>query len=143
MSGIASVTAVSDATPYTVTLTDELGHRWVGDEPRESGGANEGPNPHRLLLGSLGACTAITLRMYAARKGWPLLGLEVQLELNPAGAPSPGVNEIRRRIALRGELSPEQRERLLEIANKCPIHRLLTGEVRIVSTLVSTGVHTP
>ncbi|HYL03519.1 MAG TPA: OsmC family protein [Steroidobacteraceae bacterium] len=136
MSGIPSVTAVIGATPFAVTLTDDLGHRWVADEPREAGGANEGPTPERLLLGSLGACTAITLRMYAGRKTWPLLGVEVQLELNPTGAPGAGINEIRRRIALRGELTPGQRERLLEIANKCPIHRLLTGEVRIVSELL-------
>lgn len=135
MNGIPSVTAVIGATPYAVTLTDDLGHRWVGDEPTGTGGANAGPTPDRLLLSSLGACTAITLRMYAGRKGWPLLGVEVQLELNPAGAPAAGVNEIRRRIRLKGELSPEQRERLLEIANKCPIHRLLTGEVRIASSL--------
>jgi putative redox protein len=129
------VTAVSDATPYVVTLRDQSGHQWLADEPREAGGANTGPNPHLLLLSALGACTAITLRMYAARKGWPLAGLEVALEFNPTGPPAGGGSDIRRRITLRGELAGEQRERLLDIANRCPIHQVLTGEVRIESSL--------
>jgi len=129
------VTAVSDAAPYTVNLEDGSGHRWLADEPRQSGGADAGPNPHQLLLSALGACTSITLRMYAARKGWPLAGIEVALEFNPAGQPAAGGSEIRRRIKVRGGLSDEQRERLLEIANRCPIHQVLSGEVRIESSL--------
>jgi len=129
------VTAVSDAAPYTVNLKDQSGHQWRADEPREAGGADAGPNPHRLLLSALGACTAITLRMYAARKGWALAAIEVALEFNPSGPPAAGGSDIRRRITLRGDLTAEQRERLLEIANRCPIHKVLTGEVRIESSL--------
>ncbi|MGH8276476.1 MAG: OsmC family protein, partial [Steroidobacteraceae bacterium] len=126
MSSTPTVHAVIGETPYTVTLTDNLAHQWLGDEPLEGGGANRGPTPTHLLLSSLGTCTAITLRMYAGRKGWPLRGVEVELQFNPDGVPAAGVSDIRRRITLRGELSAEQRERLLEIANKCPIHRVLS-----------------
>lgn len=134
MSTIPTVTAVNGATPYVVTLEDRRGHRWLADEPLEAGGANEGPSPTTLLLSALGACTAITVRMYAARKSWPLAGVEVQLEFNPEGAPAEG-NDIRRRIALRGQLTEEQRERLLDVANKCPLHRVLTGRTRIHTAL--------
>ena len=135
MSKTSVVTAMSVAAPYAVTLEDHAGHHWLGDEPIESGGGNKGPTPHELLLSSLGACTAITLRMYAARKGWSLNGVEVELEFNPDGAPAAGGHEIRRRITLRGDLTPGERERLLDIANRCPIHKVLTGEVRIASSL--------
>jgi len=72
--------------------------------------------------------------MYAARKGWPLTRVAVELAFNPEGTPAAG-NDIRREITLEGELDAEQRERLLQIANKCPIHKVLTGEVRIASNL--------
>ncbi|HUO19058.1 MAG TPA: OsmC family protein [Steroidobacteraceae bacterium] len=136
MSNSPHVTAVSAAVPYTVTLEDHAGHQWLADEPPAAGGADQGPGPHALLLSSLGACTAITLRMYAERKGWPLTGVKVDLTFNSEGAPATGRSDIHRRIALQGALSAEQREKLLEIATRCPIHRVLTGEVRIVSALV-------
>ena len=135
MSTARAVTAVNGSTPYVVNLRDPEHHHWLADEPLESGGGNKGPTPTQLLLSSLGACTAITVRMFATRKGWPLTDVEVQLQLDPESAPAGDGRDIRRIITLQGTLSPEQRERLLDVANKCPIHRLLTGKIRIQSSL--------
>ena len=134
MGAISTVFARSGMTPYTVTLTDDLAHTWLGDEPEDKGGANAAPDPTRLLLSSLGACTVITLQMYATRKQWPLTGVEVELQFNPVGKPASGT-DITRRIGLLGNLSEEQRARLLQVANACPIHNVLVGEVRIETSL--------
>lgn len=134
MSGTPAVTAVLQETPYLVQLSDDLGHTWSADEPLEVGGGNVGPAPERLILGSLGACTAITVKMVAARRNWPLTGIRVELQLNPDGKPESG-NDIVRRVFLEGGLSDEQRTQLLKIANACPMHKLLTGEIRIHTDL--------
>jgi putative redox protein len=131
---IPTVRTSTGGAPYAVDFTDDQGNHWHADEPLEEGGANTGPAPHRLLLSALGACTAITLQMYAARKQWPLQHVDVELAFNPDGTPESG-NDISRVITLQGALDDEQRERLLQIANKCPIHKVLTGEVRIASRL--------
>ena len=134
MSGTARVSAVLDDTPYRVMISDDLGHLWEADEPANLGGANVGPAPDRLLLGSLAACTAITLKMVAARKAWPLAGLRVELALNPEGKPAAG-SDITLQLVLEGDLDEVQRAELLRIATRCPMHRLLTGEVRIHTRL--------
>lgn len=126
--------AQSSSTPYRVTLTDEQGHIWHADEPVADGGADTAPTPMQIMLSALGACTAITLHMYAGRKQWPLTHVDVDLQLNPDSKPADG-NQITRTITLHGALDEEQRSRLLQIANACPVHKLLEGKVEIPSTL--------
>ena len=131
---IATVHARTEPAPFVVTFIDDGGHSWQADEPAELGGGDSAPSPERLLLSSLGACTAITVRMYAARKQWPLTEVRVELQFNPHGKPEAGT-ELTRVVSLHGDLSDEQRQRLLQIANACPIHKVLTGEVRIATSL--------
>ncbi len=99
----------------------------VSDEPAEIGGDDAGLAPHELVLAGLGSCTSMTLKMYADRHAWPLASVDVRL----TGEREPDGYVITRRIALHGELSAEQRARLIEIANKCPVHRTLTGTIRV------------
>lgn len=136
MSSTPTVSATLEEQPYLVSFTDDLGHVWQADEPLEVGGGNVAPTPERLILASLGACTAITLKMVASRRELPLTGVRVELQLNPAGKPASG-NDIVRRIILQGPLDEEQRAQLLKVANACPMHKLLSGEIRIQSELVS------
>ncbi len=128
------VTATSTANDYIVDLANPAGHHWRADEPVTLGGGDTAPAPDQLLLSALGACTAITLKMYAARKQWPLKDVHVELWLNPNGKPASGI-DIQRRVRIEGELDDSQRERLLQIANACPVHKMLAGEVRIDSAL--------
>lgn len=117
--------------PYQVTLSTGV-HRWLADEPQGIGGGDSGPGPHQLLLSSLGACTSATLAMYARRKEWPLDGIHVELRF---AQERPGHSRIERDIRLQGALVDSQRQRLLEIANACPIHKVLSGEIAISSQL--------
>jgi len=128
------VKTVLGDTPYIVSFSDDLGHTWTADEPTEVGGGNTATSPDRLILAGLGACTAITLRMVAARRQIPLAGVEVELQLNPDGKPEAG-NDIVRKILLLGELSDDERAQLLKAANACPMHKLLTGEIRVHTEL--------
>jgi len=103
------------------------------DEPLDLGGTDTGPTPTELLLAALGGCESITLKMYAARKAWPLTDVRIRLH----GATVEGAFVIRREVTLEGPLDADQRARLLDIVNRCPVHRVLTGDVRVVDEPVS------
>jgi len=115
----------------------------VADEPVADGGNNEGPSPYDYLMAALGACTGMTLQMYARRKGWPLEDAVVRLSHHKIHAEDcrdcenreRRIDMFERELELNGNLDQAQRQRLLEIAGQCPVHRTLTGEVRIDTTL--------
>jgi len=126
------ITSHIGATPYQVTHRNDR-FDWLADEPTEEGGGDTGPAPFELLLSSLGACTSITLKMYAARKGWALTEVDVSLTLASDDIGS----TIERRITLHGELDDAQRARLLQIANACPVHKLLNRPIKVDSSLAA------
>jgi uncharacterized OsmC-like protein/alpha/beta superfamily hydrolase len=119
------------------------GHHLFADEPIALGGANTGPNPYDFLLAALGACTSITLRMYADRKAWPLDGIVVRLNHEKIHAENcegcetkmGKLDRIEKEIELLGALDGEQRRRLFEIADMCPVHRTLQSKIIIQSKL--------
>jgi len=116
-------------------------HAWVADEPKKMGGSNFGPDPYEHLLAALGTCTSMTIRMYANRKKWPLDDVDILLthsrehvsDCEHCEEESARVDVLAREIHLQGDLSTEQRARLLEIADRCPVHRTLEGPIRIVT----------
>ena len=114
---------------YTHDVEIEGGHSLVFDEPRDDGGADEGPSPVRVLGASLAACTAITIEMYAERKGWDLGTVEVEVEIEYDG---PAPKSFTVRLGLPDQLDDEQRKRLLIVAGKCPVHKSLSVPVTIV-----------
>lgn len=120
-------------------------HLLLADEPFEVDGTDQGPDPYALLLASLGACTSMTLGMYARKKQWPLESVSVRLwhqrmhaeDCATCETKTGFIGHIHTRIELTGSLTDEQKQRLLEIAEKCPVHRTLSAEIRITSELVS------
>jgi putative redox protein len=139
------VVTESGAGPYGQRITAG-GHQLAADEPAAIGGSDSGPTPYDLLLAGLGACTAITVRMYADRKGWPLRQTTVRLRHRRIHATDCAYCETRtgqldhidRELQFTGELTEEQRARLLDIAERCPVHRTLHSEV-LVSTAERTA----
>jgi putative redox protein len=114
------------------------GHRLIVDEPEEKGGTDRGPAPPELLAASLASCTAITIEMYADRKGWNLGAVEVTADFTEATSDSPA--KFRVDIKAPCELTDEQRDRILTIAHKCPVHRALMGaDVEVDDSLELIG----
>lgn len=116
---------------YT-TRIEVSGHALTGDEPARNGGQNAGPAPYDYLLAGLGACTAITLRMYADRKQWPVDGVAVDLHLTHG---DDGAMLIRRTLAISGAVDAAQKARLAEIAEKTPVTLTLKAGLQIDTTL--------
>jgi putative redox protein len=126
---IAAATVTTEDKPYGVRI-DTGGHALRGDEPVDHGGADSGPTPFGLVLSGLGACTAITLRMYAERKGWPLAGVDVTLTYIVRDQNDRWIDRL---ITLHG-VDDEQRARLAEIAEKTPVTRAVRAGTEIRTT---------
>jgi len=122
---------------------DVRDHHLRGDEPADAGGTDTGPAPHEFLLAALGSCTSMTVSLYARRKQWPLEEVRVRLrhskvpasDLPNARTKEGLLDRIERQVEFIGPLSDEQKSRLIEIANKCPVHRTLTSEIVIETSL--------
>jgi putative redox protein len=127
---IAAIKAKINQSHYQTVI--EIDHHvFISDEPIKAGGKDEGPNPQGLLLASLGSCTAITLRMYIDRKMWVVDDITVNLELFKID----GTTLIEMQLNFTGELTDEQKKRLVQIADACPIHKMLTGKI-----IIETGL---
>ena len=119
-------------------------HRIASDEPVAAGGTDTGPSPYDLLLAALGSCTSMTVAMYARKKGWPLRDVTVRLRHSRIHAEDCAdcetkegmLDRIERDIELTGTLTEDQRGKLLEISNRCPVHRTLTSEIKIQTRLI-------
>ena len=127
---------------FTQIITSD-GHTWLADEPASLGGANLGPDPYEHLLAALGSCTAMTIRMYATRKNWPVEHIKVELshsrrhgeDCEQCDEEHSQIALIERQISLGGHLDNDQRARLLEIADRCPVHKTLHGKIVVESKL--------
>ena len=113
-------------------------HEWYIDEPEDMGGSDSGATPSEMVFAGLGACTAITCKMYAQRKNWPLKDVHVVLELLEKEAKSDGqFTRIMRQIVFEGPLDEAQKDRLLQIAGLCPVAKMLKGSIEIESSWIN------
>ncbi len=140
------VTRVTEADPRGFLQDVNAGpiHHMLADEPKAYGGANRGMSPYQFLAAGLGACTSMTIRLYARRKGWPLAHVMVEVTHNKVHAQdcvhcteADKIDLFTRRVTLEGKLDAEQRARLLEIADRCPVHRTLSAAARIETSLTA------
>ena len=120
-------------------------HMLRADEPVGSGGTDTGPNPYEFLLAALGTCASITVQMYADRKQWPLEAVHVGLSYEKTAVEDRSetrfVDQIEMEISFDGDLSEDQKQRLIEIANKCPVHRTLTSQIQIRTRPAVNNLH--
>lgn len=138
------VVRVTEAAPdgFLQDVQNGPHHHALADEPAAYGGSNKGMSPYGFVAAGLGACTSMTIRMYARRKGWPLTGISVDVTHDKVHAQDAGtstttrIDRFLRRITLEGNLTGEQRERLLDIADKCPVHKTLEQGAQIQTELV-------
>jgi putative redox protein len=126
------VVITSDSSKYKTTIKAGK-HTLIADEPFAVGGGELGPMPSEFLAAALGSCTNITIRMYAERKGFPLESVEISINIDKISADD---NKFIRKLKLNGNLTDEQRERLLQVANACPVHKILSGKIQIETSLV-------
>ncbi|WPV02308.1 OsmC family protein [Mucilaginibacter sp. cycad4] len=129
---IESATAFIGRTQYQ-TVVNSGGHGLITDEPLEAEGSDTGMNPFSLLLASLASCTVITLRMYINRKMWPIEEIKADVEMFKTLS----ATRIETKLSFKGEVNNEQRDRLLKIANACPVHKILTGNIAINTNINS------
>lgn len=135
-----SVAITRDSLTTQISNPDFMG---IADEPVEIGGQNKGPTPYDLLLSALACCTAITLKMYCNRKGWEVTRIRVRVDFSRdyekdcegSGVGKEKIDVFDRKISIEGSLEEAQRERLLEIADKCPVHKTLENNAKIISSI--------
>lgn len=132
---MATVSASIKKELYRIEIESPTGNVVIADEPLESGGQDLGFSPTELLASALAACTSATLRMYADRKGWDLQ--EVKLEIDLDRNEETNKTVINRRMQLFGDLDEKQRGRLFDVANACPVHKILTNAIEINTEVVS------
>lgn len=141
-------TITADLTSGTLVEIRNDRHVWYADEPPELNGTDKGPNPYEMLLGSLAACTSITLSFYCQRKGWPLESVSVKYEYERVHADDCGECEddalgwldgVRSEIFVEGSFDEEQQKRLAEVAKRCPVHKTLDNGITFISESVTVG----
>lgn|SRR5690606_9531327 len=126
---MAKITSIIEDQAYKVVLTSETGNTLIADEPQSLGGQDLGFSPKELLAASLAACTSATLKMYAGRKEWDLQQVKISVELDYDS--SAHKTTIKRDLEFVGDLDTKQKDRLLQIANRCPVHKMLENTVHI------------
>lgn len=124
------VTAIIHKDRYATALSNER-HAWTADEPTVVGGQDTGPNPFDYLLAALASCIAITLRMYADRKEWPVHSIKVSVSMDTRKDNGQTETTFFKNIVIEGDIDDGQRARMLDIAAKCPVHRILTGQIAV------------
>ena len=132
---MSSIKSKTQNENYEVEIKSESGHVLTADEPNELGGLNKGMSPDELIIAALAACTSATLKMYAQRKEWDLKEVYTDIEY-VKGEKTGDLPTIHRDIKFEGNLDDKQKVRLMIIADKCPIHKLISGQVKINSELI-------